>query len=87
MRKANTLIVDISKFQNNEDEWRAKVGETIMNLFDLGYQVIAREEETGIVVIEFDWDTSHSFGCYFPEWLDEDEYDLIMTKRKEEEDE
>lgn len=46
------------------------------------YECAIREEERGIVIIDFDYDRSKNYGNNTIGWLDEDEKRMIDLNRK-----
>jgi hypothetical protein len=52
----------------NENEFQSKLSEAIMLLLGAGYICTVREDEVGIIVIEYDHDDS-AYGSPYPYWL------------------
>lgn len=65
------------------DELDKYVGLTINLLLKTGYECSVREEETGIIVISFDYDRCHDFGNPLPVWLTAEQIEYLDSYKKE----
>lgn len=83
-------IKSCNKAQNNitltseecgDDLWH-EVANLLQLLCKAGYECAVREEERGIVVIDFDYDRFKNYGNNTIAWLDEDEKWTIDQNRE-----
>lgn len=74
----NTIVMTNEEFGTN---LYTELGRLLMILFKAGYVCVVREEETGIVRIDFNYDVFNHFGNPIPVWLTEDEmYNLVQDE-------
>ena len=86
MKKVNTITVVLEDY-NDEFEWKDAIQRAIMVLMENRYVMTIREEEKGIVVIDYDYDWSTGLGERAPIWLTlSEEQRLIYDEDMEEED-
>lgn len=85
MGKVNTIVVALENY-GDEFEWREAIQDTIFLLLKNKYVMIIREEEKGIVVIEYDYDWNTGLGERAPVWLTlSEEARLVYDEDMEEE--
>ena len=82
MDEYNSIVLTREDF--GDDLWNV-VGATIGTLLKARYVVVVREDEDGIVAIDYDYDESLAYGNPTPYWITEDEY--LSLKDNEQEDE
>ena len=75
MNKVNELVLCTEDYEN-ENEFRNKLSEAIMLLLGAGYICTVREDEVGIIVIEYDHDDS-AYGSPYPYWLKPEQVECI----------
>ena len=68
MRKVNTITVVLENY-NDEFEWKDAIQRAIEVLMENRYVMTIREEEKGIVVIDYDYDWNTGLGERAPIWL------------------
>ena len=71
MDEYNSIVLTREDFGDNL--WNV-VGATIGTLLKARYVVVVREDEDGIVAIDYDYDKSLAYGNPTPYWITEDEY-------------
>ena len=80
--KVNELVFTEDCFK--DDLWY-EIGCQISLLLKAGYEVAIRQEETGIVAIDYDYDRDLGFGNNHIQWIDDEEWYDIIASRKEKE--
>ena len=78
MNKVNELVL-CSDDYSNENEFRNKIAQAIMLLTEAGYICTVREDEVGIIVIEYDHDDS-AYGSPYPYWLTPEQRESISLE-------
>lgn len=68
MKKVNTITVVLEDY-NDEFEWKDAIQRAIEVLMENRYVMTIREEEKGIVVIDYDYDWNTGLGERAPVWL------------------
>ena len=82
MNKVNELVICKKEFEN-ETEYKKRLSDAIAILLDSGYICTIREEEVGVIVIEYDHDDS-AYGSPYPYWLTPEQAESIPTGGEEE---
>lgn len=86
MGKVSSICVCLENY-NDEFEWKEAIQDTIFLLLKNRYVMTIREEEKGIVVIDYDYDWNTGLGERAPIWLTfSEEERLIYDEDMEEED-
>ena len=86
MGKVSSICV-CSENYNDEFEWKEAIQDTIFLLLKNRYIMTIREEEKGIVVIDYDYDWNTGLGERAPIWLTSSEEErLVYDEDMEEED-
>lgn len=75
MNKVNELVLCTEDYEN-ENEFQSKLAEAIMLLLGAGYICTVREDEVGIIVIEYEHDDS-AYGSPHPYWLTSEQVESI----------
>ncbi len=75
MKKVNELVL-CSDDYTDENEFRCKIAEAIMLLTGAGYICVVREDEIGIIAIEYDR-ADHTYGTPYPYWLTPEDVDKV----------
>ena len=75
MKKVNELVL-CSEDYSNENEFQNKIVEAIMLLTGAGYICVVREDEIGIIAIEFER-SDRSYGSPYPYWLTPEESERV----------
>lgn len=83
MDKYNTIVLTKEDFGDNL--WYT-VGSTLETLLKARYVAVVREDEDGVVAIDYDYDESLAYGNPTPYWLTEDEYLSLKDSEREDED-
>lgn len=84
MNKVNELVLCTEDYEN-ESEFQSKLSEAIMLLLGAGYICTVREDEVGIIVIEYDHDDS-AYGSPYPYWLTPEQVESIPLDDDEDSD-
>lgn len=86
MGKVSSIVVALENY-GDEFEWREAIQDTIFLLLKNKYVMAVREEEYGIVVIDYDHEWGTGLGERAPIWLTlSEEQRLIYDEDMEEED-
>ena len=86
MKKVNTITVVLENY-NNEFEWKDAIQRAIEVLMENRYVMTIREEEKGIVVIDYDYDWNTGLGERTPIWLTFSEEERLVYDEDMEEEE
>jgi hypothetical protein len=78
LKKVNELVL-CSEDYSNENEFRNKIVEAIMLLTGAGYICVVREDEIGIIAIEFER-SDRSYGSPYPYWLTPEQAESIPSE-------
>ena len=84
MNKVNELVLCTEDYEN-ENEFQSKLAEAIMLLLGTGYICTVREDDVGIIVIEYDYDDS-AYGSPYPYWLTPEQAESISLDNNEDSD-
>ena len=84
MNKVNELVLCAEDYET-ESEFKSKLAEAIMLLLGAGYICTVREDEVGIIVIEYDHDDS-AYGSPHPYWLTPEQAESIPLDDDEDSD-
>ena len=71
MDEYNSIVLTREDF--GDDLWNV-VGATVGTLLKARYVVVIREDEDGIVAIDYNYDERLAYGNPTPRWITEDEY-------------
>ena len=82
MNKVNELVL-CTEDDETESEFQSKLSEAIMLLLGAGYICTVREDDVGIIVIEYDHDDS-AYGSPHPYWLTPEQAESIPIGGEEE---
>lgn len=74
----NSIILAADDF--GDDLWFV-VGDVLKILCQAGYEAAIREEETGIIAIDFDSDRSRGYGNNTVAWINNEEMEYINEMR------
>lgn len=78
----NRICFDPENYKNKNEMWN-DITATIQVLFKNQYVVVMREEDFGIVTIEYEYDEHiNHYGCANPYWITEEEYRDVLTARE-----
>lgn len=78
--KANQLVICDQNY-DTEEEFEDAIKTAILLLMKNEFIMTVQEEETGIVVIEYE--TEHmEWGANYPYWLSPEEYDVVLAYNK-----
>ena len=85
MNKVNELVLCSDDYadHDNENEFQNKLAEALMLLMGAGYICTVREDEVGIIVINYERD-DHSYGSPYPYWLTPEQAESIPIGGEEE---
>lgn len=86
MKKVNTITVVLEDY-NDEFEWKDAIQRAIEVLMENRYVMTIREEEKGIVVIDYDYDWNTGLGERAPIWLTSSEEERLVYDEDMEEEE
>ena len=84
MNKVNELVLCTEDYET-ESEFQSKLSEAIMLLLGAGYICTVREDDVGIIVIEYDYDDS-AYGSPYPYWLTPEQAESIPLDNNEDSD-
>ena len=76
MNKTNEIIFTREDFGDNL--WNA-VGEQLKLLIQANYICVVRDDDVGIIVIEFQ-EANQEYGCAYPYWLYPEEEETVVYK-------
>lgn len=86
MGKVSSICV-CSENYSDEFEWKEAIQDTIFLLLKNKYIMTIREEEKGIVVIDYDYDWNTGLGERAPIWLTPSEEERLVYDEDMEEEE
>lgn len=75
MNKVNSLVVCKKEFES-EEKFKDRLKDAIIVLINSGYICTVREDEVGIIVIDYEHD-DQSFGYPYPYWLTPEQVESI----------
>lgn len=75
MNKVNELVICSEDFEN-EEQFKRRIADAIALLLDSGYICTVREDEVGIIVIEYDYN-DRAYGSPYPYWLTPEQVESI----------
>ena len=78
LKKVNELVL-CSEDYSNENEFRNNIVEAIMLLTGAGYICVVREDEIGIITIEYE-NFDQSYGKPYPYWLTPEQAENIPSE-------
>lgn len=78
----NNIDTVVFTEENCGDKLWQMVGEQVKLLCQSNHIVVVKEEEQGIVVIEYQT-ANREFGCPYPYWLDSEQYELYCENNVE----
>lgn len=82
MKKVNTITIAGENYVG-EFEWKKAIQDTIFLLLKNRYIMTVREEEYGIVVIDYEHEWSTGLGEYAPIWLTLSEEERLVYDEDE----
>lgn len=78
----NRITFNPEKYKNEVEMWK-DITSFMQTLFKNEYVAVAREEDFGIIVIEYEYDQNcNCYGVANPHWITEDEYIDILNTRE-----
>ena len=84
MRRKNQIVFTKKAYNNNRDELYRAIGAQLSILMENQYVCKVYEDETDIVVIEFEHDEKRvSFGCDELVWVSQEELEALQSAELE----
>ena len=80
MKDVNKIEISKNDYGTQEDFENA-IKKAIMVLLDNQYIMVVRNDDCGVVVIEFN-PANESYGSDFPVWLSPEEFESVMIDEK-----
>ena len=71
----NTIILSVEDFGEN---LYVELGYLLRTLFNAGYVCVVREEEAGVIRIDYNYDVYKKLGNPVPMWINDDEMWLLI---------
>lgn len=82
MNRHNEIVLEKHTLPITQEEFDLRVAEQIKLLIKSGYQVLVREEEENIVVLEFNEDNfTRDLGNPRCRWLTDEEYETVKLDK------
>ena len=75
LNKVNSLVVYKKEFES-EEKFKDRLRDAIIVLINSGYICTVREDEVGIITIDYEH-ADQSFGCPYPYWLTPEQWESI----------